>query len=100
MDVAAAKSHKITVVNVKIEESASGLFFATSEDLDGLCVAHRDLDKIKEDMPNIVRLLYKRRFDLDVKVFEASSPKGDDAPNKLGAWAAITPHVAEMALAR
>jgi len=57
------------IIAIKVERSATGLFTATSDDLEGVYVAHRDLDKIIEDMPAIVEQWFKVRRKEDMTVF-------------------------------
>lgn len=58
---------EIVIFNLKREDD--GLYTATSPQLAGVCVVHRDRDRIVEDMPNIVRLWYRRHREMDVEVF-------------------------------
>ena len=48
------------IVVFNVSRDADGLYTATSPHLDGVCVVHRDRAKIIEDLPNIVRLWYRR----------------------------------------
>jgi hypothetical protein len=48
------------------------LYTATSPQLAGVCVVHRDRDRIIEDMPNIVRLWYRRNRGLEVEPFSGT----------------------------
>jgi hypothetical protein len=68
--------HEIIVITVSRDED--GLYTATSADLKGVFVAHRDLQKIVEDMPNIIRLWFKRNRDAAVEVFQAQVRQVDD----------------------
>jgi hypothetical protein len=56
------------IIVVRIARDEAGLYFATSDDLEGVHVAHRDPYKIIDDLPNVIRLWYKRR-NKDVTVF-------------------------------
>ena len=56
------------VVVFEVRQDADGLYTATSPHLAGVFVAHRDLNKIVEDMPNIVQLWFKSHQNLDVEV--------------------------------
>jgi len=44
----------------------------------GVCVVHRDRDRIVEDMPNIVRLWYRRNRGIEVEVFSGAPRQEDD----------------------
>lgn len=59
----------IEFVSIEIHRHSDGLFMACSPELTGVCVTHRDLALIKEDIPNIVKLWYKRQRGSDVEVY-------------------------------
>jgi hypothetical protein len=65
------KNFDIVVFNVR--RDADGLFTATSPHLAGVCVVHRDRDRIIEDMPNIVRLWYRKNRGVEVEPFWGTS---------------------------
>jgi len=60
---------KWEIVVVKIESDADGLYTATSAQLAGVCVVHPDKDRVIEDLPNIVKLWFKRNRGIDVTAF-------------------------------
>jgi hypothetical protein len=60
----------IGVVRIRVQKSRRGLFMATSPDISGLYVAHRDLNAIFADMPNVIRAWFKRTRGMDVRVFQ------------------------------
>lgn len=62
------------IIRVKLERSDSGLFFATSPDLSGVCVSHRDIHAIHDDIPNIIKLWFKTHKNIDVQVFNEPLP--------------------------
>lgn len=64
----------IRVIRIRIDRHQRGLFMATSPDISGLYLAHRDLNAILADIPNIVRLWFRRRYNLDVRVFQEAIP--------------------------
>lgn len=64
-----ADSHGIIAVEVR--QSASGLFTATSDALEGVYVAHRDLNQIIQDMPNIIEHWFQVHRSQEVVVFTA-----------------------------
>ena len=70
------RDYEIVVFNVS--RDADGLYTATSPHLDGVCVVHRDRAKIIEDMPNIVRLWYRRHRGIEVESFWGESRDVDD----------------------
>jgi hypothetical protein len=43
------------LVIIKIQHGADGLYTATSPDLEGVCIVHRDKERIIADMRNVVR---------------------------------------------
>jgi hypothetical protein len=68
-------SDDITIVRVHVERNCTGLFMATSPDISGIYVAHRDLNAIYADMPNVIRLWFKRVEGRDVRVFQEGAPE-------------------------
>jgi hypothetical protein len=66
------------IVVIKIQKGADGLFTATSSDLTGVCVVHRDKDRIIEDIPNIVRLWYRRHRGIEIEPFRGAQKDYDD----------------------
>lgn len=67
-----------TWIKVEIRRDDDGLFMATSPTLTGVFVAHRDSDKIVEDMPNIIRLWFKRNRNEVVEVFQGPAKQAGD----------------------
>ncbi len=57
------------VVVIKLKREVDGLYTATSAELAGVCVIHRDKDRIIQDIPNIVRLWYRRNRGIEVEPF-------------------------------
>ena len=66
------------IVVIKIRKGADGLFTATSSDLIGVCVVHRDKERIIEDIPNIVRLWYRRNRGVEIEPFWGAQKDYDD----------------------
>ena len=66
------------VVVIKVRRDQDGLSTATSPDLAGVCVVHEHKDRIVEDLPDIVRLWYKRHRGIDVEPFLGKSRDYDD----------------------
>jgi hypothetical protein len=69
---------KFGIIEIAVSRSKSGLLTATSEALDGIYVAHRDINKIVEDMPRVIQRWFKIHQKIDVKVFVSSVEKLDD----------------------
>ena len=86
------------VVVFKLRRDADGLFTATSPDLEGVCVVHRDRDRIIEDMPNIVRLWYRSNRGIEVEPFWGASRDKDDTASI--PMLTVPAEVAAQALAR
>jgi hypothetical protein len=82
-------------VRIEITRSESGLYVASSEDVKGLLISHRDRAAIEADIPNVLRVLLKRRYNQDVIVLRLED---DDDPN-LEDWVSIPAHIASEALA-
>ena len=57
------------IIAVRIHQSTTGLYTATSDALEGVYVAHRDLQRIVQDLPNVIRQWFKSRRGEDVTVF-------------------------------
>ena len=89
---------KCEVVVLEIRRDPDGLYTATSQALAGMWVVHRDKERIIEDMPNIVRLWFKKNRGLDVEPFWGERREFDD----ISAFPMITvpAEVAAQALAR
>lgn len=68
---------KYEIITVSVRQNASGLLIATSDALDGVYIAHREIGKIVEDMPRIVQRWFKVHKGVDVKVFVGSPEKLD-----------------------
>lgn len=68
---------KFGIVVFEVRQAADGLYSATSSQLAGVCVAHRDIDKILEDVPNIMRLWFKRHKGMDIEVYRGPSESRD-----------------------
>lgn len=60
---------KSGIVVLDIRRETSGLFIATSSQLDGVYLAHRNLDAILDDVPQVVKLWFKSNKNADVEVF-------------------------------
>jgi hypothetical protein len=65
------------IITIEVKRGESGLFTATSDDLDGVFIAHRDLNAVIADMPNIVQRWFKKRRNQDVTVFNGPVTKLD-----------------------
>ena len=62
------------IVVVDLRQDDTGLYTATSRHMAGVCVVHRDRVAIIDDMPDIVRLWFKRNRGMDVEVFWGEEP--------------------------
>jgi len=86
------------IISVRIEESQTGLFTATSEALPGVYVAHRDLQKILDDMPEVITRWFKNHRQQDVMVFRGPVQRRD---HSLAMGAITVPaEIAAIALGR
>jgi hypothetical protein len=86
------------IIAVQIRRSRTGLFTATSETLEGVYVAHRDLTKIVADLPNIIRHWFKTHRKEDVVVFTAPAEQSDDMTSVLAKT--VPAEIAAQAIAR
>jgi hypothetical protein len=80
-------SDRAQIIRIKIEEGRTGLFFATSPDLQGLLVAERTIDELDEAIPEAIAELYAAS---GVKVVVTKAK--DDS--EFIPWVAIPAHVA------
>jgi hypothetical protein len=67
------------IVWIQLRRDGDGLYTATSPDLQGVCVVHRDKAAIIEDMPNIVKLWYRRHRGIEVEPFWGATRDIDGA---------------------
>lgn len=65
-------------IRINVRRHADGLFMATSPDLAGVYVAHRDLTRILDDMPEIIKLWYRKTEKREVEVFQQPIKQMDD----------------------
>ena len=86
------------LVLFNITRDNDGLYTATSPDLSGVCVVHRDRARIVEDMPNIVRLWYRRHRGMEVEAFVGTS-RGMDGQSSVPMFT-IPAEIAAQQLAR
>jgi hypothetical protein len=67
----------VHIITVIVRHSQSGLFTATSDDLDGVYMAHTDCDAIVADLPAVVARWFKNNRNIDVEVFTQKPVKSD-----------------------
>jgi len=91
-------SAKFEIIEIEVRRSDSGLLTATSDVLDGIYVAHRDINKIVQDMPRIIQRWFKIHQNIDVKVFVSSVEKLDD--NFMIPTISVPVEIAAQSLAR
>lgn len=89
----AANVLKARIVEVRIEEGATGLFYATSEALAGLLVAEPTRDALERAIPKAITALY-RACGERVVVTRLEDGGGDVQP-----WVAFPAEVAQRELA-
>lgn len=65
---------KPTVILVDVEQLRDW-YVATSCDMPGLLVAHHDLAILIKEIPETIRVLYKAKHGVNVKVREGSPPE-------------------------
>lgn len=86
------------VVVIKIRRDRDGFYTATSPDLAGVCIVHADMDRIVKDLPNIVRVWFKRNRGIDVEAFLGTGRDFDDTSSF--PMCAVRAEIAAQALAR
>lgn len=67
----------IRIVRVTISQTESGLLTASSKQLPGLVMAHRDIKTIRADLPAAIKMILKRREGLDFDVREIAPEHGE-----------------------
>lgn len=67
----------VQIITVQVTRSASGLYTATSDALEGVYMAHHDSAAIVADLPAVVRRWFKNNQNIDVDVF-VREPVRDD----------------------
>ena len=85
-------SNRATIVRVKVEEGTTGLFYATSPDLQGLLVAEPTIDALDEAIPQAITNLYAASGHKVV----VTKAKNDDP--EFYPWVAIPADVARRAV--
>lgn len=86
------------VIVFKIRREADGSYTATSPQMSGVLVSHRDPKKIVEDMPNIVQLWFKRHKNVAVEILTGRASHDDDTTSYLVGTVPV--EIAAQALAR
>jgi hypothetical protein len=81
----------VKIIRVNLEQHDGGLICASSPDLPGMVLINRDLALIKADIPNVIRLIMKRKGFPDVEVREAIS-ESEKSPRVMPDWVAIPKH--------
>jgi hypothetical protein len=66
------------VIVFKVHRETDGLYTATSPQLAGVFVSHRDLDRIVGDIPNIIQLWFRRHKNVAVEVLWGRTSQLDD----------------------
>lgn len=89
------------VIRVELERDQAGLYVATSPDLKGVCIAHRNVWAIHDDFPSIVALWFRENLGREVDVFNGPLPEKvvdqEDLEN-VGWRAVVLPAIAEASL--
>ena len=66
-----------TTIRVTTRVDQYGHFIMTSEDLPGLFLASKNYLALINDVPEVIRALYKDNYDMEVTVVEAGRPETD-----------------------
>mgnify|MGYP001454608568 CR=1 FL=1 len=86
------------VIVFRVHREPNGLYTATSPQLAGIFVAHRDLDEIVDDMPNLVQLWFRRHRHIEVEVLTGRATQVDDTTSYL--VGTVPAEIADRALRR
>lgn len=84
----------VEIIRIRIEEDKSGILFATSPDMEGLLVAEHDLESLKKEIPNTIKLMFMARG-VDVCVLPAHKPSYEETIP----WVAIPARAGVMSCA-
>jgi hypothetical protein len=68
---------KYEIIRFDVRRDNDGFYTAVSPDLDGVFMAHPDLDQILDDMPNLVKLWFRSNRNMAVEVFQGPLPVRD-----------------------
>ena len=79
------------------EEDGDRFWLMRSQDLPGLLLGGRNLERLREDTPNVIQRLFKLNYDMDVQVhrvidmhdLDKKTPRHQLEPPK--AWTAVVP---------
>jgi hypothetical protein len=89
------------IIRVELERDNDGLYVATSPDLAGVCIAHRDVWAIHDDFPTIVALWFKTQRGQEVDVFNGPLPDDivdQDELNNVDWRAIVLPSIAQISI--
>lgn len=56
-------------------EDGTEFWVLTSNDLPGLLLGGRDLDALRADVPDAIRILFRENYGMEVRVLRATEPK-------------------------
>ncbi len=85
----------LDIVRVQYNDGDAGLIYATSVDLPGLLAAAPDMDSLREEIPRVIKALFKAQG-VDVEVRPGRAPLGERGAGE--PWVAIPTHVAAAAI--
>jgi hypothetical protein len=77
----------VRIVRIDIHETESGILCATSSNIPGMVIMHRDMRRIRADLPVVIQKLLKRREGIEYEVREVAP--GKDDRRLIPDWAAI-----------
>ncbi len=90
-----------TVIRVNEELREGNYWMVTSDDLPGMILGGRDILKLREDVPNVIKSLFELNCGMKVDVYPAvklkemtsKKPTRQNVVSRLSDWTAI-PHLA------
>ena len=62
------------IIAVSICPHGGGWWIATSDHLPGLFVAHPNKERVRADVPNTIKALFKAQYGIDVHVIQGTHP--------------------------
>jgi len=83
---------QIARIIIEYKKDGGGVFVATSRDVPGLLLAHRNREAVIGDIPAAIKLLFKLNRGEDVNVFPAEDKTADFEP-----WIVVPNHLISVA---
>ena len=70
-------SGKLVTIIADINQR-DGWWYATSQQLDGLLIAHKSLTAVKAEIPLVIKALYEAQYNIKVEIKKTTLPYSED----------------------